>query len=149
VGRCTLGRLFNVLGSSIDSFLDLDELPEFSKGETVLRYPTASEVGEITVDSHYRTETKHIKTVLFKKCSFEKEAPQELSENLRVLKSSFTAHMEIESLCLIGSSSFFNGEIILPPTSYVFSNVSLSETELKCRELVRSARSTENQRAGT
>jgi hypothetical protein len=148
VGRCTLGRLFNVLGSSIDSFLDLDELPEFSKGETVLRYPTASEAGEITVDSCYVREAKQDKIILFKKCSLEGEAPHKVAEDFSILKSIITAQKDFEGLCLIGSSSFAHGELILPHTSYVFSNVSIAETELKCRELIRSARSTEGHRGG-
>merc|ERR1712050_599014 len=36
VGRSTLGRLFNVLGSTIDSYLELDELPVFATGEGLL-----------------------------------------------------------------------------------------------------------------
>jgi hypothetical protein len=37
VGRSTLGRLFNVLGSAIDAFSELDELPIYAARQSVLR----------------------------------------------------------------------------------------------------------------
>merc|ERR1711953_821328 len=36
VGRSTLGRLFNVLGSTIDEYSELDELPIYAARQSVL-----------------------------------------------------------------------------------------------------------------
>merc|ERR1712066_540932 len=57
VGRSTLGRLFNVLGSTIDSYLELDELPVFATGEGLLIGEESNTgVGDIRTSSDTQEE---------------------------------------------------------------------------------------------
>merc|ERR1712203_1190146 len=57
VGRSTLGRLFNVLGSTIDSYLELDELPVFATREGLLIGEESNTgVGDIRISSDIQEE---------------------------------------------------------------------------------------------
>merc|ERR1712203_630918 len=57
VGRSTLGRLFNVLGSTIDSYLELDELPVFATREDLLtREELNIKIGDIRTSSDTQEE---------------------------------------------------------------------------------------------
>merc|ERR1712187_629393 len=60
VGRSTLGRLFNVLGSTIDSYLELDELLVFATEEGLLiREELNIKIADIWTDSNTQKELSY------------------------------------------------------------------------------------------
>ena len=60
VGRSTLGRLFNILGSTIDSYLELDELLVFiTKEDLLTREELNIKIGDIRINSNTQKELSY------------------------------------------------------------------------------------------
>merc|ERR1712187_772 len=63
VGRSTLGRLFNVLGATIDAYVGLDELPIYSDYQVSFDHVEAKHSTPASQRVHFSRVDEHITTI--------------------------------------------------------------------------------------